>query len=221
MSNTPEKELIKSLVSIKETSKYHDLIIRCGGREWKSHRAIVCPRSKFFEKACDGNFRESMTGEIVLTEDDPDTVDRMVDYLYRLDYEDEPSIQYFESPEGPLLINARVYAIADKYDISTLKTVAVQKTTKFLKMSWDEENFIAAFGLVWNATPIQDRSLRELYLPFILRYSHSLYKNEAFLELLRVNGDLAVDVLVALLGEKQTQGNGLRPCNTSLEAIAN
>jgi len=48
-----------SLSSIFKSEKYSDLIIRCGDRVFKVHRAIVCPRSHFFSAACDGPFQAS------------------------------------------------------------------------------------------------------------------------------------------------------------------
>ena len=48
-----------SLSSIFKSEKYSDLIIRCGDRVFKVHRAIVCPRSHFFAAACDGPFQAS------------------------------------------------------------------------------------------------------------------------------------------------------------------
>lgn len=41
--------------------KYADLTIRCGGRDFKAHRAIVCTQSAFFDKACSGGFKVRTT----------------------------------------------------------------------------------------------------------------------------------------------------------------
>lgn len=38
------------------SSEDSDLIIRCGGKQWDVHRHIVCPRSKYFDRACAGGF---------------------------------------------------------------------------------------------------------------------------------------------------------------------
>lgn len=37
-------------------SKYADLEIRCDGKTFKVHRAIVCPRSKVLDIECSGGF---------------------------------------------------------------------------------------------------------------------------------------------------------------------
>lgn len=37
--------------------KYSDLTVTCGSDVYYLHRAIVCPRSTWFDKACDGNFK--------------------------------------------------------------------------------------------------------------------------------------------------------------------
>lgn len=51
--------MLIDLTSVYDSSKYSDLVIRCGDREFKVHRAVVCPRSTFFAAACDGYFKAS------------------------------------------------------------------------------------------------------------------------------------------------------------------
>lgn len=48
-------------------------------KRYPVHRAIVCSRSEFFDGAVRNPFRESETGVIDLTEDDPEAVEHMVD----------------------------------------------------------------------------------------------------------------------------------------------
>jgi BTB/POZ domain len=48
--------LAKRNKQLLETGKYSDFIIECGGRQFKVHRSIVCPQSKFLEILCESNF---------------------------------------------------------------------------------------------------------------------------------------------------------------------
>lgn len=42
-----------------DSGEFHDLVIRCGGKEWKAHRVIVSAASTFFHKACQDTFKVS------------------------------------------------------------------------------------------------------------------------------------------------------------------
>ncbi|KAF2264147.1 hypothetical protein CC78DRAFT_247632 [Lojkania enalia] len=84
--DSPNVELMSALASLFECGKYSDLTIICGIKRYPVHRAIVCSRSTFFDGACRNLFRESESGIIDLTEDDPEAVEHMVNYLYHLDY---------------------------------------------------------------------------------------------------------------------------------------
>lgn len=56
--------------------------MRCGNKEYPVHKVLVCTRSPFFAKACDGPYEEGRSGVIDLSDDDHDAVDSMVCYLY-------------------------------------------------------------------------------------------------------------------------------------------
>ncbi|KAL9117305.1 MAG: hypothetical protein Q9187_006161 [Circinaria calcarea] len=192
--NAPQTELVDSLALLRKTVKYHDLVIHCGDQEWKAHRVIVCSRSKFFDKACDGTFKEGKTGEVNLVEDEPEMIDRMLDYLYRLDYSDlvPPTLNM---SEGRLIVNARMYALADKYEIWALKELAKQKSINALEEDWSGESFLTALEIVWTTTPYSDRGLRDCFLTAITTHKLDLYKREGFMEAVRAVDELAADIV--------------------------
>ncbi|KAG5804747.1 hypothetical protein H9Q74_004426 [Fusarium xylarioides] len=80
----------KALVDLLKTGKYSDLTISCGKDQYRVHKAIICPRSNFFEAACSGEFKEAQTGEIDLPDDDPVAVRMMIEYLYHDTYTPPP-----------------------------------------------------------------------------------------------------------------------------------
>ncbi|KAF5709422.1 hypothetical protein FMUND_10115 [Fusarium mundagurra] len=73
----------KALVNLLKTGDYSDLTITCGEDQYHVHKALICPRSKFFKAACDGKFKVC---EIDLPDDDPAAVRMMIEYLYHDTY---------------------------------------------------------------------------------------------------------------------------------------
>lgn len=69
------------------SSKYSDLTIVCHGREFKVHKAILCPQARMISKMCDADMQERSTGIIRHKEFDADTMERMIDFAYEKDYD--------------------------------------------------------------------------------------------------------------------------------------
>ncbi len=46
------------------SDKFSDMTIRCGDRQFKAHRAIVCSQSRFFDRALTGGFAVSLHGVV-------------------------------------------------------------------------------------------------------------------------------------------------------------
>lgn len=131
-------------------------------------------------------------------EDDPDIVDLMIDYLYRLDYDDHSDGDSGNEPNERLIVNSLVYAIADKCDIRSLKELAKTKTATLLDMEWNDDSFPTVLESVWTTTPQSDRGLRDLFIPVLCTHRNELVKKEHYILVLRANADLAVDIVQAL-----------------------
>ncbi|KJZ70529.1 hypothetical protein HIM_10073 [Hirsutella minnesotensis 3608] len=77
-----------TLVHLMETADFSDLIIRCHAHDFQVHKAIVCGQSPVIKAAVQGNFEESQRNIITMHSFQPDTVKRLVQFMYTGDYDD-------------------------------------------------------------------------------------------------------------------------------------
>lgn len=66
--------------------------------------------------------------------------------------------------ESHLLLHTRVYALAEKYDVPTLKTLAKRKFEMALACYYDAPEFVDAVDEVYSSTVDTDRGLRDVVL---------------------------------------------------------
>ncbi|KAG8158348.1 hypothetical protein KVR01_012109 [Diaporthe batatas] len=87
-----EGDLRSGELDLLKSGNFADVDIVCGDRTWKCHRAILVPRSAWFQKALSGPFEEASTRQIKLDEENPDSVDLALKYIYSRGLEVESSI---------------------------------------------------------------------------------------------------------------------------------
>lgn len=101
------------------------------------HKVIVCTQSKVFRAACSKPFKEAASGEYEIAEQSPAMVRRMVDYFYTGDYtycSESPQDLCQGKPEHSdeeafpeMRVHARMFALAEMYQVDGLRTLAVTK----------------------------------------------------------------------------------------------
>ncbi|KAK5011825.1 hypothetical protein LTR60_004694 [Cryomyces antarcticus] len=118
----------QGLGSMFDNPKYSDLVVTCGRRAFKVHKTIICSQSKWFASACEGGFLEAESGVIDLDADDPNAVEAMLRFYYTSSYNEDDKIDAESGVVVPrMLLNARVYTVADKYNILELKNLSKAK----------------------------------------------------------------------------------------------
>ncbi|KAM0139911.1 hypothetical protein ACHAP3_002972 [Botrytis cinerea] len=81
--NTITKQAHPLFISqLYTTGKYTDLVVKCQGKEFKVHRAIVCSQSKPLAAALDNGFKEATDGVFDFEDDEPEIVEYMIKFLY-------------------------------------------------------------------------------------------------------------------------------------------
>ena len=73
--------------------EFSDLNIKCQGREFPVHKAIVCAYSPVIHAAMKHDFEEARTGVYTMDSFDPQTVDAMVSYMYHGNHHASHSVE--------------------------------------------------------------------------------------------------------------------------------
>ncbi len=136
----------------------------------------------------------------------------MVHYFYHLDYDTSPrgdqggdGNETSETPDAPqapcLLTHAKVYSIGEKYLISGLKSLALEKFEAAAKEHWGRTDFLNAVREAYSSTLETDRGLKNAVIAALYKHSDLLDQEEGqqvFQELHM----LAYDVLMYVHTEK-------------------
>lgn len=104
-----------------------------------------------------------------------------------------------------LITNARVYVIAEQYDIEPLKVLARTKYAEIVPSTWNSTQFVQSLKFIYDGTPdnisMKDK-LREVAMNTAGQHARELMEKEEFLALCKERGDIATDVLKASLNRK-------------------
>ena len=118
----------------------------------------------------------------------------MLYFFYTCNYSD------YGQHSGDAVINVLVYALADKYDVTTLKSLAKHKFEKAMNDCWNADAFSGIALQIYTTTPSSDRGLRDCAKVLMEKHKGALRWNEAFRSLLQAGvpgGDFVLDVIDA------------------------
>ena len=200
------------------TKEHVDLYIVCKGREWKAHKVVVCSQSEYFQRQCSGEFKvhimtrgyedpqvaylmmqEAKENTIDLSDDDPQAVDAMLYYLYNWDYHDQGNDQQQVSP---IVLDVRVFAIADKFFVEPLKQLSADKFAKRAEAEWTMPNFAMAIAEVYDIIPEHEDTLEQMVVRVVKDHAGDLFDETKryghFTKVIRERAELAADVSEAL-----------------------
>ncbi|PGH09790.1 hypothetical protein GX51_00477 [Blastomyces parvus] len=204
------------------SQKYSDLTISCGANRYHVHRVVVCNQSPFFAAALDKQFKEATTADVVLEEDDPELVRLMIAHFYAVDDPAEIDILWTERSEGnndtptvceaeatsatsataeqpyEALLNARLYAMGDKYGIESLRKCArVEFDTWAAQVDVIEDinEFPAIINEVFSSTPSNDRGLRDIAVSLLVDNAGAALNSQELCNVLVQLPELLMEIL--------------------------
>ncbi|CZR56334.1 uncharacterized protein PAC_06222 [Phialocephala subalpina] len=200
--------------SLLETGLYSDLTIKCQGRIWKAHRNVVFLQSKPLAAHLSGAFKESETGEIDLPDDDPKTLDRLIQFLYKETFDDEPTFTgvLAANQDSRLITCTKVYILAEKYDIPASKELAKSKFEKAIATDWNDGSLAAILEMIYTELPEFDCGLKDVALKATSEHIEELVDRGEFADVCKQNGEIAFDVIKGCLeGKNLTKSMGICP----------
>ncbi|KAK8239656.1 hypothetical protein IWZ00DRAFT_562090 [Phyllosticta capitalensis] len=165
-----------------------DLVIRTrDGQEYHVHKKVICHRSKFFEAAANGAFKEALSGVIVMENDPSSAVAALLLFLYTGDYDKLCFGQY----QQDCLFHLDVYHVGSLYDVAPLRRRATYWFTHHL---YRLESSVAlplvpqAVSTFHQLIPYtmdgHDRSIHDVLTEFSTDHLSQLLQDPAFLDVI-------------------------------------
>lgn len=181
--------------SLFNSNLYSDVEVRCSdGTTYPAHKAIICPQSAVLANACNPNhaFKEARENVVALEQDDPATVHALLVFLY--------DHCYTAPADGAMLFHARMYAMAEFYQVPALKELAKRCFREEVdgEGGWADPSFALAVEVVFESTPEGDRGLRDLVVEAACRHFGELKERKEFEEVAQRIGSFSFDVAEAL-----------------------
>ncbi|ELQ33847.1 hypothetical protein OOU_Y34scaffold00864g3 [Pyricularia oryzae Y34] len=185
---------------------YSDFMISGDGKDYRVHKAVVCPQSEYFSTACRA-FKEAETNRIDLQEDDPQAVQLMVCFFYHEDYGVTQNALTKEDPReilgqpivpqdsSQLDTHIKVHVLADKYCLDKLKALSQTKFRDAAGKYYSSEDFLQAAREVYK---MELQALKAEVVGTFARSHEELLRKEMVRNVLLKVPKLGTDVLLYL-----------------------
>jgi speckle-type POZ protein len=134
---------------------------------------------------------------VILKGDDANAVKAMLKFMYTSDYDAA------DNSSSPMVFNAIVYRIADKYMVPALKSLAQRKIQELVSTSWDSDDFTDYIAQLYNLPDISDQVLREMVIEVVRKHNQQLVLKPKFCDILNGTAEFASDLAMCMI----TKGN--------------
>jgi len=122
--------------------------------------------------------------------------------MYTGNYSDQPCRDLEAEDDLELLKDPRVYALADEFLMDDLKKLSLENFQSVLHELWISDTFVDCIQEVYNTTYRNNDHMREIVVQTSHDHLSKLWDQNRFQDLVRENGDFAVD----LMGKLSRQG---------------
>lgn len=110
-----------------------------------------------------------------------------------------------DTAPSPLLMHAKVYVMAEKYDVPALKALSKEKYEAAASTAWDDIIFTESLKLIYEETPDSDTLFRDVAAKAAAAHLAKLVDRVEFEELCKINGEIGFDILNASLSSRSLE----------------
>lgn len=135
-----------------------------------------------------------------LKEDDPRAVKAMINFLYGFGYNNSRSVHGRMST--PMILDAHVYEVADKYGIESLRSQARGAFYSSIMSDWDSNDFSDGITELYSTPAVVNKSLRMGLVAIIKGRIDSLIVKDDFVEVLENVPVFAADMVRMLVHDR-------------------
>ncbi|KAM5470701.1 hypothetical protein MauCBS54593_003742 [Microsporum audouinii] len=135
---------------------------------------------------------ETFSNEVELKEAEPDAIATIIRFLYGFNY---VSSSGGSTRTFPILFDAQIYGLADRYGIPSLKKHVKDKFSKSIRACWDMDDFPLVIEEVYSSTPAAVRDLRDLVAGISYEFRSKLLVKEEFIRVLESCSCFAADLV--------------------------
>ncbi|KAI9374104.1 hypothetical protein BJX61DRAFT_541144 [Aspergillus egyptiacus] len=200
MSSPGEQEIGNLKACLKTfylSSKFTDLTITTSEEQFK-FTSSSSAASQDISLACsmEPGWYETSSNKVDLKEDDPRSVETMIDFIYGFAYDTTK-----HGVTSAMMFHISAYQIADKYDVPKLKNYAKEKFENLVKTCWEMDEFPAAIAETYQTTPMSDEGLRTLVVQVATKHLNQLLEKDSFRKVFGETPRFAADIATNLLLE--------------------
>ncbi|KAJ2900356.1 hypothetical protein MKZ38_002489 [Zalerion maritima] len=219
---------------------FSDCEVVCGDKTWKTHKSILCTRSKWFMKALSGGFKESQDGSVKIEEFSPWEVRAVIQFLYTGVVEDRSEFEksqyvwpiqlyrladYFQidamMDSCVIWLKEHCNAIANKVQRNRVYQNRVREIQTIAQL--ETPSLVAGLKMAYDAFQLpQPNRMQEELAAFLNKATWAFLENENFMHQIRpIPGTLGFDILAArtkiFLDNLQLDEN-CRKCKRSVDS---
>lgn len=170
------------------------------------HEAELFEASPVFKAAFNSNFRESSERKMNLPEDDPDIFNLMVEWLYSHRYDILQPTGDKIRDEGRFMEPMRLYVLADKYGMTSLKGCIANIIFKTLKPGNVTGPSIETIAYAYQNVP-QTSGIRRLLADlYACNINFDWYKSPIAKPLLQKYPEFAADIILSFARHTSREG---------------